>query len=31
MQKAHAGLCTMWLFLTAHYLVELDPGVGVEK
>lgn len=28
MQKAQAGLIIMWLFLTAHSLIELDPGVG---
>lgn len=30
-QKAQAGLFAMWLFLTAHSLIELDPGVDVGK
>lgn len=31
MQEAQAGLFTTWFFLTAHSLIELDPGVGEEK
>lgn len=31
MQKAQAGLIVMWLFLTAHSLIELDPAVGLGK
>lgn len=31
MQKAQAPLTIVWLFLTAHSLIELDPGVGPGK
>lgn len=30
-QKAQAGLFAMWLFLTAHSLIELNLGVDLGK